>query len=575
MVFPKLRTLITCVLIGLSSLSMDLKAQIVFDHPQEISGEILRVDAFKEWPSLGTMSLITFTGAIEIIDGQPIDIGVDETGLVVVKYDQQGTPLTSILYASTSGTIGDAKLMNCIDGVAIKINHTEGITIHYQSGTVSYPGDSEFDCTIIGGAEHPSGFAQRALAFVGPGDDQVCGIALADGEYGDINTVSGPYNDKFVMHSLEEFTSVIGGDSLSTTGSATEVFVVNMDSVGNVNWDYSIGGPENTTGGYADMGSDQNYSMGGQFTQTIDVAGSALTASGSNPDVFVCQFGPFGSLHWAQSFGSPSSVESLADVKVDTGTGSVYITGTFQGTTTFGGFDLSSNGGDDIFVVKLNATTGLPIFANSYGSSMDDKAGDLAVAIDKVFITGSFNSTMTAGSDLLVGDNTDNVNPFLIMIDTTGNTIGGIAPDQLAGGLGLSQSVDAISKDTALFGGIYSGQIAFNGDTLSFGSSYGFRANARLDLITSVQHHSGQSIDFNLYPNPNNGHGYLDLSYWKSPLEIRVTDVSGRVVSTQNYSGANGHTIHHLDLSNEPGGIYLLTLRTGSETLVERLIIAR
>jgi hypothetical protein len=64
---------------------------------------------------------------------------------------------------------------------------------------------------------------------------------------------------------------------------------------------------------------------------------------------------------WSQRFGGTGD-DSGRVVAVD-GTGNVLVTGTFTGTVNFGGGDLTSAGGYDIFVAKYDSAS------TSHGSS--------------------------------------------------------------------------------------------------------------------------------------------------------------------------------------------------------------
>src|ERR1035437_4300905 len=87
-----------------------------------------------------------------------------------------------------------------------------------------------------------------------------------------------------------------------------------------------------------------------------------------------------------------------AAIAVDSG-GNVYATGHFYGDADFDqsadSLMLRSNGGDGIFVCKLNAD-GHILWANGYGGSSDDVG--LGIAVDRaanVYVTGRFTDTTT------------------------------------------------------------------------------------------------------------------------------------------------------------------------------------
>ena len=79
-----------------------------------------------------------------------------------------------------------------------------------------------------------------------------------------------------------------------------------------------------------------------------------MTSNGSS-DVFIQKLGPNGNFIWAKSIGGASS-DGGASSTID-GSGNVYTTGYFSDTADFdpgiATFNLTSNGGADIFIQKL------------------------------------------------------------------------------------------------------------------------------------------------------------------------------------------------------------------------------
>ena len=80
------------------------------------------------------------------------------------------------------------------------------------------------------------------------------------------------------------------------------------------------------------------------------------------------------------------------------GSGNVYTTGTFRGTADFDpgadAVNLTSSGGIDIFVSKLDSN-GIFVWAKRIGGSSSDTRRSIAVdSSDNVYITGNFEGTV-------------------------------------------------------------------------------------------------------------------------------------------------------------------------------------
>lgn len=137
----------------------------------------------------------------------------------------------------------------------------------------------------------------------------------------------------------------------------------------------------------------------GYFTDEANfaVSGSAVNLNSSGfYDVFVQKTDANGALQWARSFGSSESFEYGTGIIADA-SGNVYITGVFDQPTDFdpgaGTTVLSSNGAQDIFLVKLDAS-GNFVWAKNVGGSDYDESTALGVdATGNVYLSGYFNET--------------------------------------------------------------------------------------------------------------------------------------------------------------------------------------
>lgn len=175
------------------------------------------------------------------------------------------------------------------------------------------------------------------------------------------------------------------------------VFVVKLDGNGNTLW--SRGCPSASLfSSPTSIGVDAqgNITVGGNFSGDMDCGGGALTTNAS-PGMFVAQFAPDGSPGWAKKFDAApdNSAQNLAAIAVESG-GSIWLTGSLQGTVDFGGGSLLPGGSDpgDLFLVKLDAN-GVQLNANVFGDNA--LQGGTAVAVDghgNAFVTGYNQGTM-------------------------------------------------------------------------------------------------------------------------------------------------------------------------------------
>jgi hypothetical protein len=137
---------------------------------------------------------------------------------------------------------------------------------------------------------------------------------------------------------------------------------------------------------------------------------------------------------WANRAGG-TDIDKCLSIATDS-QGNTYLTGSFGGTAHFGNTELTSSGGEDIFVAKLD-TNGNWLWAVGGGGMWYDIAYSIAVDADgNVYVTGYFNDTATFGSTSLTSSGNSDI--FVAKLDTDGNWLwavrgGGFATDRAYG----------------------------------------------------------------------------------------------------------------------------------------------
>jgi hypothetical protein len=184
----------------------------------------------------------------------------------------------------------------------------------------------------------------------------------------------------------------VGSTSLTSAGG-TDILVVGLDAQGKVGWAASLGGVENDGGHGVAVDAKGNVfvvgTVGGKAT-----FGTKTLASAGAADAFVARLDAQGKVGWVTSIGGAQADDGRG-VAVDT-KGGVVVTGGFHTKTTQGPL-LSSKGGDDIFVVRLDAQ-GKSLWARSFGGSGSDY-GWSAASDGKggALVTGNFDKSITIG----------------------------------------------------------------------------------------------------------------------------------------------------------------------------------
>ena len=264
----------------------------------------------------------------------------------------------------------------------------------YCRGTMDFdPGSGVAEYTAVGGVD----------VFVMKLD--------SDGNFIWMNGVGSTGNDESVgmdvsgdnvyvtgyMSSSVDFNPS-GTPEVLTSAGGWDVFIWKLDADGNHQWARNFGGTANEYCWSLEADNAGNISYTGTFENTVDfnpgVGTSELTSNGGS-DIYLAKMSPDGDLIYAYNFGSAANDGGLG-LSFDE-YNSTYLTGYFTLSTDFDASAadniLTSEGGSDIFILKIDSL-GNHIWAKRMGGSMDDGGIDSKInSEDELFVTGSFRST--------------------------------------------------------------------------------------------------------------------------------------------------------------------------------------
>jgi hypothetical protein len=216
-------------------------------------------------------------------------------------------------------------------------------------------------------------------------------------------------------------------------------------------------------------------------------------------------FGTPGEALWARQLGSEESDYGKA-IAIDSNNNLIAV-GAFSGTITAGS-ELTSNGGLDIYVVKLASSTGTVIWAKGFGGTLSDLGINyyddvFGVTVDRsknIYVTGIFAGTVDFGGGPLtvpVGEQAI----FVLKLDADGSFgwarkiegFGFGAPGGLAGGRGSI----ATNGDAVVVAGKFS-SMTVDGTTLMSVASpdaYALKLSASTGATVWVKSFGGAGFD--------------------------------------------------------------------------------
>jgi hypothetical protein len=232
---------------------------------------------------------------------------------------------------------------------------------------------------------------------------------------------------------------VVAGFTESFGAGGYDIYVLKLDSWGNVQWTKTIGGSDDDTAVSIIQSSDGGYAVAG-WTYSFGAGGR---------DIYVVKLDSWGNVQWTKTIGGSDD------------DGAVSIIQSSDGGYAVAGRTYSFGAGDyDIYVVKLDSWGNVQ-WTKTIGGSDDDEAYSIIRSSDGGYAVAGWTSSFGAGwSDI-----------YVVKLDSWGNvqwtkTIGGGSVD---GAFSIIQSSDggyAVAGFTTSFGagfvgifGVVSGDI--------------------------------------------------------------------------------------------------------------------
>lgn len=193
-------------------------------------------------------------------------------------------------------------------------------------------------------------------------------------------------------------TTYFGANKL-TAPTGSRAFVTKLSTTGNPVWSKQFGDEDGALAEAVATDGSGNIIVAGGFQGSIGFGGPTFTTTGSSigsSDVFVAKLNASSGNHvWSAAFGA-SDADRATSVAVDS-SGNVFVAGTFQDTVDFGGGPLTSIGAEDVFLIKLDSA-GTLLWSNRIGSTLNDQEPRISVdELGDVYLTGGFRDTINLG----------------------------------------------------------------------------------------------------------------------------------------------------------------------------------
>jgi Beta-propeller repeat len=234
-----------------------------------------------------------------------------------------------------------------------------------------------------------NGNFQWAQKAGGTGDDFAASIAV---DYSGNSYITGSFMA----------TAIFGSNSITSAGG-TDVYIAKCNNIGSFQWVQKAGGSSDDSGTSVTLDFlGNNISITGVFLGTITFGVSNNLISAGLNDIFIAQFNNGGNLQWTQKAGGTGNDLSRA-IGVDN-SGNTYITGSFTGTSIFGGLMVASGGFSDVFIAKTDNTGSFQWVRKAGGAENSESGSSLSIdLVGNVYITGNFDGIATFGNVTILG----------------------------------------------------------------------------------------------------------------------------------------------------------------------------
>jgi len=336
-----------------------------------------------------------------------------------------------------------------LDGQLIPVEEAFGNTGYKQFGSTSnsysasgISTDGSSNIYIIGSISNPV----SSDAFIAKYD--VNGSQLWLKQFGtpDSDSANGIIIDS---NGNAYITGSTGGtfSGNSRVGGYYDTFIAKYNAEGNQVWVKQ----------YASVNDDSPSGITIDNSGNLYVAGSIFNLPNNvgYDDVYVAKYDASGNQVWLKQFGQSNKNDKAYGISADH-TGNVYITGTLDGDSFFGG--------GDVFIAKYDAN-GSQAWLKQFGTSSDDKGYEISTDNNgNIYVTGTIGGNIYSGN----GD------AFIAKYDANGNQLWlkQFGTSQLDEGLGISIDSNDFIYLTGKTSGSLSGNINLGGYSDAFVAKY-------------------------------------------------------------------------------------------------------
>lgn len=344
-------------------------------------------------------------------------------------------------------------------------------------------------------------------------------------------------------------SSSISGEKSENSRGMTDGWIIKIDSIGNIEWQKTIGGNAGDFINAVRQTADGGYIIGGYSNSPI--SGEKTEPSFGGTDYWILKLDSVGNIIWQRTIGG-SGFDRLHSI-IDASDGGYFMAGDSNSPAS-GLKTENSRGLDDYWIIKLNATGDIE-WQKTYGGSSNEGIGSYSVVEcqEGYVIVGDSDSSIS-------GEKAENSNgdydAWILRLNQTGEilwqkTIGGSLYDG-------HNNVLATADGRFLLGGVTessnSGDITETGN----GSFDYWIVKLAPEELSVPDYDIAQAV---IYPNPTQGGVSIKLPTDVATLNVQVTNILGQTLGHYRFIHVN--QVDGIPLGM-PDGVYFVTVKDGS-----------
>jgi hypothetical protein len=272
--------------------------------------------------------------------------------IYIAKYDTAG----NIIWAKNAGGIYN----DISSGLTVDSNGNMLLTGYFSSPTIMFGGTSLINHgnnDVFISKYDPSGNVIWAESAGALDDDRSFHISV------DANSnsyITGYYKSTSI--SFDTITLI------NTTPGIGDIFITKYDSSGNAQWAETAVGADNEFGYKITVDIYGNTYLIGTFYSSTITFGSTTLTYGDPPNIFLVKYDDLGNVLWAKGEGGNNADYGIG-IKYASN-GNLFVAGHFFSSSLVLGSNvltnLTGNGNSDIFIGKLDNTTGIAVEGNFF-----------------------------------------------------------------------------------------------------------------------------------------------------------------------------------------------------------------